>query len=72
MKHIMISGYSVTSCVYEGILHHHAAPNSVEEGFWPIKGNESQNITETSHITCRVLADTKIIFVDKIVQNTIM
>jgi len=31
MKHIMISGYSVTSWAYEDILHHHAAPKSVEE-----------------------------------------
>jgi hypothetical protein len=67
MKHIIISGYSVTSWAYEGILQHLAAPNSVEEVLLLTVTNESQNVTETSHITCYVLAVMKILFVDKIV-----
>jgi len=67
MKHIIVSGYSVTSWAYEGILHHHAAPNCVEESSQLTKANESEKFTETSHITCCALAVVKILFVDKIV-----
>ena len=31
VKHIIVSGYCVMSWALEGILHHHAAPNSVEQ-----------------------------------------
>ena len=65
MKHIIISGYSVTSWAYEDILQHHVAPNSVEEFLLLTKASESQIVTETSHITCYVLAVTKLLFVDK-------
>ena len=51
MKHIIISGYSVTSWAYEGILHHHAASNSFEDVLLLTKANESHMFTETSHIT---------------------
>ena len=50
MKHITISGYSVKPWAYEYILHH-PAPNSVEEGVWLIKANESQSVIETNHST---------------------
>jgi hypothetical protein len=65
MRQIVISGYSLNPGVYEDILHHAAATNSVEEGLWVIKANESKKVIETSHITCYVLAIMKILFVDK-------
>ena len=66
VMHNIISNYSVTSWAFEDILQLHAS-NSVEEGLWLTRANESQNGTETSHITCWVLAVVKILLMAKIV-----